>query len=130
MKKATKAEAEKAAAKKAEEAAKQVVELTPPEGAIEVDSGDVDVIIKLDPGDTIVGDYYGYKEVKNKTFNTLDRLHKLVVDGEKCGLWGTQTLDGALDKIKVGERVWIGYAGKRPLASGNDMHDFRVARIK
>lgn len=107
-----------------------LVDLEIPKGAEEVDSGDVDVILTLDPGDQITGIYRGYKEVKNSKFGTLDRLHKVEVDGEACGVWGTITLDGALAKIQDGEKVWIGYAGKQVIANGNPMHVWKVARVK
>lgn len=101
--------------------------IAPPKGAKEVDSGDVDEIIMLDEGDVFTAQYRGWKKVRGK--DAENRLHAfLFADGQRRGLYGSMQLNSTLDKIEMGDMVWLAYEGKRPLANGNEMHSYKVFR--
>lgn len=102
-----------------------------PEGAQEVDDGDVDDLLKLNEGDSVTGIYRSFKLTKSGQADKKSRLHKLVTEGgSTVGVWGSHQLDQKLEKVGVGQCVWIKYVGKESIGNGNTMHVYRVAVVK
>ena len=83
--------------------------------------------MKLERGDAILGVYGGAKECRNvQSDSGVSYLHKLTGDdGVARGVWGTMQLDAMLKKVRPGQRVWIGYAGKQSLGD-RQMHVWKV----
>lgn len=102
-----------------------------PEGYEEVDDGDVDSIVILNEGDSISGVYRGFRLTHGANQKKESKLHKLQLEegGESVGIWGSHQLDAKLSKIKEGDGVWISHTGRRSLDNGNEMKEYRVAKI-
>jgi hypothetical protein len=103
-----------------------------PAGALgeEIDSGDVDFIVKFEAGDELTGRYRGFKKTRSSKPGEQSTLHKFEsYDGEAIGVWGSYQLDAKLAKVVEGAWVWIQYLGKQQMASGNTMHEFRVVPV-
>lgn len=102
-----------------------------PEGAQEVDDGDVDEVLKLNENDSVSGIYRGFKLTKSGQEGKKSRLHKLVTEGgSTVGIFGSHQLDQKLEKVGNGQCVWIKYVGKESIGNGNTMHVYRVAVVK
>lgn len=103
-----------------------------PAGAIgnEIDSGDVESIIKFDVGDELQGRYRGFKKTRSSKPDEQSTLHKFeTLSGEAVGVWGSYQLDAKLAKVQDGDWVWMLYLGKQRMQSGNEMHAFKVVKI-
>lgn len=101
-----------------------------PEGASEIDDGDVDEILQLSEGSSITGEYRGFKLTRSAYADKKSTLHKFLLDGgNTVGIFGSFQLDQKLERTGVGSRVWVKYIGKAPLANGNTMHTYRVAKV-
>lgn len=96
----------------------------------EIDSGDVEVIVKFAEGDELSGRYRGSKKTRSSKPDEQSTLHKFeTVDGQSVGVWGCYQLDAKLAKLSEGEWVWIMYTGMQRMQSGKDMHTYKVVRI-
>lgn len=100
-----------------------------PDGAEEIDDGDVEEICRLEQGDTFEGTYKGFKLTKSSKPDEKSTLHKFEREGVMVGLWGSYQLDQKLARAGIGSRVWIKYLGKEPMSNGNTLHKYRVARV-
>lgn len=96
----------------------------------ELDSGDVEQVVRLSENEVIEGAYYGAKETKSAKPGEVSLLHKILGDdGISYGVWGTVQLNAMLSKVRSGQRVWICYLGKTTLDNSNEMHNWRVVRV-
>ena len=101
-----------------------------PDGAKEVDDGDVDEILTLDIGDSFTGEYRGFKLTRSGKPDKQSKLHKFInSDGVAVGIWGSFQLDQKLERVGENIVVWVKYTGKADLASGNTLHTYRVAKL-
>jgi len=79
---------------------------------------------EMSKGQVIKGEYNGYQEKETK-FGT-SKLHYI---GENEAIWGTATLNNALDGVERGDLIQITFNGKEATSQGGTRYLFDVAPL-